>query len=420
MTEHVATAARFAFEATGAVEAFARIPSERPVLRMTPAGRTPWTRDGAAFHRDGGLAAAVREDGVLVVRTSRTAEVRVEPLLRPAYDESSRGRRLVLDEAGGFGVFPTRPGGTRTGAASVFALRPGDELWISVCPVRELSLRRATQQIAHEGRPRPFPAGAYPSTAVIEDAGRHCQVLALHAYFWRSGPRRLDLRAGRYALRRRPWTVARHEPSDPQEFARVREDVRRAGMEFVVYLSPRHSTAPDLDGEMRRVLDEYAVDGLYLDGIASDFRRCDEVLRRARAVLGPDRILYLNGSDEPFGTPRVRCPFLDAQADFVLRGDAGRGGLSRERFLRWAVSGRNVSNAVGVWCHYGSSGRLVPADRAPPADDIEAAVRNGVRLWRRSAWGKGLGEFDRLHQQAVAAAAAGTLSPPRRTPSSIG
>lgn len=420
MTEHVATAARFVFDAGGAVEAFARIPAERPVLRLEPEGRAPWTRDGATFHRDGGLAASVRADGVLLLRASRTAEVRVRPLLRPDYDESARGRRLVLDEAGGFGVFPTRPGGSRAGTESVFALRPGDELWISVCPARAPSPVRETQQIAHEGRPRPFPAGAYPSTAVIEDAGRHCQVFALHAYFWASGPRKLDLRAGRYALRRRPWTVARHDPADPQEFARVREEVRRAGMEFVVYLSPRHSTAPDLFEEMRRVLGTYAVDGLYLDGIAHDFRRCDEVLRRTREILGPGRILYLNGSDEPFGTPRVRCPFLDAQADFVLRGDAGRGGLSRERFLRWAVSGRNVSNAVGVWCHYGSSGRLVPADRAPPADDIEAAARNGVRLWRRSAWGEGLAEFDRLRQQAVAAMAAGTLSPPRRTPSSIG
>jgi len=377
--EIVVEPARFAFDERGGIEAFSRIPDERAVFRARVAGPPrAWTAD-------------VRDDGVLVVAARAATHVRVESLVDAAYDEAKSGRRVVLDERGGFGVYPTRAGG----GPETFALRAGDELWLAVFPSRRPSAVRATQQIAHEGRPRPFPRAAYPSRDVIDDAARHCHVFALHAYFWESGPRRFDLRAGRYALRRRPWTTARHVPSHPGHFARVKDDVRRAGMKLVVYLSPKHSTAPDLFDEMRRVLDEYGVDGLYLDGLGGDFRANDAVVRRARAILGPERILYLNASDEPFGTPRVFCPFTDAQADFVLRGDAGRGGLGLAKFLRFAVSGASTSGAVGAWCHYGSSGRVPLVERAPSARDVDAALAAGARLWRRSVWGaKALAEFD--------------------------
>ncbi len=394
----VVDAARFAFDASGWIEASARIPAERPVFLATieDGPRDAWNVESSKRLRRGDVDAVARDDGVLVLRALRRTRIRVEAAIRPIYDESARGRRLVLDERGGLGVYSTRTGGGPT----TYDLRVDDELWLAVFPSRRPSPLRETQQIAHEGRPRPFPDAAYPSREAIEDAARFCGVFALHAYFWESGPRRLDLRAGRYALRRRPWTTARHVPSHPDRFARVRDDVRRAGMKFVVYMSPRHTTAPDVFDEMRRVLDEYAVDGLYLDGLRrdgtrGDFRANDAAVRRARTVLGPDRILYLNASDEPFGTPRVFCPFTDAQADFVLRGDAGRDGLPLERFLRFAVSGRGVSNAVGVWCHYGSSGRPVLVERAPSARHVDAALAAGARLWRRSVWGAdALAKFD--------------------------
>jgi hypothetical protein len=374
MKQTTVAGGRFVFDGRR-IEVSARLPRERSLV-------------GVVLDHEEDVETTVRDDAVLVVTARRPTAVRVEARIKPQYDESARGRRLVLDESGGFGVYPTRPGGDPT----QYGLRADDELWIAAFPSRPPSALRERQQLAHEGRPR----GPHPSTAVIEDAARHCQVFALHAYFWASGPRRVDLRAGRYALRRRPWTTARHVPSDPDQFERVKEDVRRAGMKLVVYLSPKHSTAPDVFEEMRRVLDECGVDGLYLDGLGgADFRANDAVVRRTREVLGPDRILYLNASDEPFGTPRVFCPFIDAQCDFVLRGDAGRGGLPLDRFLRFAVSGRNVSNAVGVWCHYGSSGRPALVERAPSARDVEAALRSGARLWRRSAWGaEAVGAFD--------------------------
>jgi hypothetical protein len=55
-----------------------------------------------------------------------------------------------------------------------------------------------------------------------------------------------------------------------------------------------------------------------------------------------------------------------------------------EDFLRWTISGYNISNAVGYWCYYGSN-RPVQShyiDDVPTTEDIEAALRNEARIWR--------------------------------------
>ena len=221
----------------------------------------------------------------------------------------------------------------------------------------------------------------------------------LHAYAWNAVPPAERPFLRRLAGRRCAWLTERHEPALPAEFARVREQVRAAGMAFVAYVSPEHSRAPDVVAEMRRMVAAHDLDGLYLDGVAHDVLEHDRVVRAARELLGPSRILYVNVADQPLGTPSVPLWFVDSWADFVLRGASGRGGADRDSFLRYGVSGRNLSNAVGMWCWYRSSGRLVQRETPPPPEDVAAAARAGVRLWRRSqAWQRfpqALADFDR-------------------------
>ena len=367
--EVVTTGAVWRFAGADA-EAFQRIGVERPLVAL---------RGIDACERN------VRDDSVLVLRARRATEIAIDVRFEPTYRARHRGRFMVADDHGGVGVYPLRPRlVTRTASLRLDA---GEEAWISAFPPRPRSPLRESQRIAHEGRPTPFPDGAYPGVGVIAESAEHCQVFCLHAYFWRACDPADRPRIGRYAGRRCSWRTRRHEPDDPARFAELRDAVREHGMEFVVYLSPQHSRAPDIEFEMERVIEEYDVDGLYLDGVAADLPTLYRVVRRTREILGPRRILYLNATDQPFGTPRVYAPFVDAQCDFVLRGDAGRGGLSRDTFLRYAVSGRNISNAVGVWCHYGSAGRPVLRERMPGADDVCAAQAAGATVWRRSqAW----------------------------------
>lgn len=278
-----------------------------------------------------------------------------------------------------------------------------DEFWAAVFPGRPASPVRATQEIAHEGRPRPFPAAGLPSDEVLRDHARVCSIVALHAYFWKAPPRAFRPELGRYALRRAAWITERHEPHDPAEFARVRETTRQLGLDLVAYVSPQYSRAPDLFAECARVVTEYELDGLYLDGLPDGISTAHRTLRAIRNEVGDDRILYLNATDQPLGSPRVSCPFIDCWADFVLRGDAGRGGLSLDDFLAYPVRGSGASNAVGVWCHYGSVGGIpLPIERPPPDDAVRAARRHDVRLWRRSHWGpEALRRFDAAYEVAV-------------------
>ena len=365
------TGSTWHFGADGVVEVAQRIGALRPLFRLHCVGADVERR--------------VREDSVLVLRAARSVEVRIEPLFAPAHVARHRGRFMVLDEHGGFGVYPLRP--RLTTPTRSLRLAAGEEAWIAAFPPREPSPLREAQRVAHEGRPRPYPDGAHPDASVIAESAAHCDVFCLHAYFWKACDPADRPRVGRYAGRRCSWRTRYHEPDDPQRFAELRDAVHSSGMEFVVYVSPEHSRVPDIDVEMRRIVDEYDVDGLYLDGVSNDLVTLEGTVRRAREILGPDRVLYLNATKQPFGTPRVYAPFVDAQCDFVLRGDSGRGGLSRDAFLRWAVSGRNISNSVGLWCHYGSAGRPVLRERMPPEDDIRAAHAAGARIWRRSlAW----------------------------------
>jgi hypothetical protein len=161
---------------------------------------------------------------------------------------------------------------------------------------------------------------------------------------------------------------------------------------------------------MERILKEYEVDGLYFDGWCGhreDFRPGYHLMRRARAILG-DRLLYLHSSSEPFGNCRVYLPFVYTYADFVLSGEAGRFGLGLEEFLRYMVSGHQISNSVGMWCYYGSwSDEPGYHNVVPKAEHIEMALRNYVRLWRNTqAWSKkspgNLARFDREYYGGLA------------------
>jgi len=402
--EITTTGAVLRFDGRGVLHVDARLPVSRPLARVQIAARGAPVVElvtDEVHLRIGRVRATVRPDSVVRFAAAEPADIRVEPLFEPEYRARRRGRQILLDRRGGLGIYPLRPRAFGRRWLGTPGSGPDEEVWVAFFPPRPPSPRRLAEPLAHEGRPRPFPSGAYPGPGVIEDAARHCRIFALHGYFWDAAAPADRPRFGRYAGRRASWRTRRHEPAAPELYRELAQRVRVAGMQLVLYVSPQHMRAEDPLREIERVLGEFAPDGLYLDGVGYDLRTLDRVVRHTRRLLGDERVLYLNASDQPFRSVRVTCPFVDAWADLVLRGDSGRGGLSRDRFLRFAVSGRNVSNAVGHWCHYGSSGSPVPRDAPPAQCDITAALGHGVRLWRRGqAWtanGHDLTRFDDMY-----------------------
>ena len=113
-------------------------------------------------------------------------------------------------------------------------------------------------------------------------------------------------------------------------------------------------------------------------------------------ILGDNRILYVHCSIDPLDDGRIYCPFIDTYADYILRGEGGVWGLKLDDFLRWTLSGYNISNAVGYWCYYGSNEQQgydasTPKaykyiDTTPTTEHIDAALRNKVFIWREGGW----------------------------------
>jgi len=429
--EVVTTGAKFEVNRQGVVECWQRIPRDRHVLRISfaPTVGPFHIQKKDAFSctvscRAGTLT--FQGDSVVILKTEEKTKASFEGFFQPAYHFDKEGKWIVMDAEGGFGIYPVAKKQTSEPVLAKlpweisYAFAGGDETWVSVFPPRPFNRQRAFAALEHDGLPAEYSptqlegGGAYPGNDLIDAAAKHCKVYTLHAYIWQDAPedvkQRLTpiLHTEGYAGHPQPWLTPKHVPLDMQEFIRVRDEIHRCGMKMVVYLSPFYSSAPDLFAEMQRVLDEYKVDGLYFDGISMDFRKSYAVMRRTREILGDDRILYVHSSSDPLDDGRIYCPFIDTYADYTLRGEAGVWGLKLDDFLRWTVSGYNISNAVGYWCYYGSNrqqgyGAGAPKsgeyfDTVPTPESIDAAIRNRVFIWREGQqWSQskaGLAQFD--------------------------
>ena len=408
----------------GVLHVHQRIGVERELLSLAlDAHFAPWRIAQRTPFRcvlaGNGLTITVQGDSVLIFAPQQNMKLAFQGYFSPEYSEEVRGNRLLLDPKGGCGFFgiPPRPTQLEDGGAGVpwklgCHLARWDELWVSVCPPRPEDAKRLHESISHDIMYYLYKddelTGRYPSTESIKDMARYCRILAVHEEVWQDAPDWVEDPPGGAYEHPKPWETDRHVPVDATEFARMRDEAHRHGMKVVPYCSPYYSSAPDLYAEMERVLEEYQVDGLYFDGWAGsrdDFRPAYAMIRRAREILG-DRIMYLHSSAEPFGSVGVYPPFVFAYADFCLRGESNRGGMELDPFLRYTVSGHQISNTVGMWCHYGSMGESGYHFVVPTTADIEAALRNHVRIWRQTRmWRRfpeELARFDREYYGRLA------------------
>jgi hypothetical protein len=377
-TRVVATGAEFVIEKPGLIRCFQRIPERRaiaeielPLETLPPSAQR--RNDFACVYSTKGMSLTFQGDSLAIIRAEQDVKLRVKRLFKPAYQAEKDGKWLFIDGQGGFGIYPTatketgRPDAGQSVASIAYDLRKGEELWISVFPPRPYNWKRADEDLmAHEGNEAPY---TYPSTALIQSTARYCKVMVVHSWFWPGGDRE-------------PWKIPAFVPKDRQQFDRVRDDLHRAGMKMVPYFSPYYYSGKDFFAEVRRALDEYKVDGLYFDGVTMDFRTSYEIVRHSRAMLGDDRILFRHCTTDPLASARIYCPFIDAYSDYIYRGESGRAGLELDDFLRWTLSGYNISNAVGYWVYTGSTGKPGYVRQAPTREHIDAALRNEVRIPR--------------------------------------
>jgi len=374
----VATGAEFLLGADGRLRCFQRIPERREVAQIEfPKTVLPLTlkrrSDFACSIAGNGMRLFLQGDSLAIIQADKDVKLVYAGLFKPAYHADKQGNCLLIDGRGGFGIYPTGNHQTKTPDFDQkvwtieYDLKKGEETWLSVFPPRPYNWKRAYEDLAaHEGNEGPY---AYPSTELIRSTARFCKVMVVHSWYWPGGDKA-------------PWRIPRFVPNNMQQFHRMRDDIHRHGMKLVPYFSPYYYSGDDFFGEVRRALEEYKVDGLYFDGVTMDFRTSYQIVRRTRRMLGDDRILFRHCTSDPLRSNRVYCPFIDTYCDYIYRGEAGRAKLELDDFLRWTVSGYNISNAVGYWVYTGSTGKPGYVRQAPTAEHIDAALRHEVRIPR--------------------------------------
>jgi hypothetical protein len=409
-TRVVTTGSEFALDKDGRVRCFQRIPRWREVAAVSLPDTAPLKLEKrnnfACLFSAPGIAVTFQGDSLMIVRAARNLKLDIRGLFQPVFQSEKSGNWLFIDGEGGFGLYPSVPktpdthnlvhqgvkdrrGGTffvnkapspagdgGKGWSLSYTLAAGEELWISVFPPRPYNRKHADEVLmAHEGSVGPY---VHPSTALIESSAKHCRLMVVHSPIWPGGDRP-------------PWEIPSFVPKYRKEFDRVREDLHRFGMKMVPYMSPFYYVGGDFFFELRRAVDDYRVDGAYFDGVSLDFRKSYDFVRRSRQILGDDRILFTHCTADPLKSGVVYCPFIDTYSDYIYRGESGRSGMELDDFLRWTISGYHISNAVGYWVYTGSTAKPAaptkenPAGymrQAPTREDIDAALRNEVRLPR--------------------------------------
>lgn len=326
---------------------------------------------------DFGFNICIHGDSLLYLRAGRDASCRMRGQWVPEYSYSEAGNLLFLDRTGGYGqyVLPSAfPWGGRiiapepgvsfsaTGWETYLKLPVHRVLLACVAPPREFDWRSSEgDRIVHHFIQNRRPDGTwnyFPPDSTIKEYSRYGNVLVLHIWQRGAGPLRGNQVDNIETMRKAaPWASRFNVPLDEREFRRTIRVAQRLHMRVLPYLSPASfpGTSQEFLGELKRLMDVYAVDGFYFDGVSGDILEGYEIMKGARGVIGREKLLYVHVPSPILGTSYlegkyVYCPFIDTYANFILR--AEHIDTFNDVTLRYTISGYNISNSIGFVCNY--------------------------------------------------------------------
>lgn len=371
--------------ARGRIVCRARLPRERRVLTVGLAKgalagmRVRAKGSGAVIIRaDGGRTLLrINSDSLLHVSTERGGEVVLQSGMKPALRNIWLANLLCLDPEGGFGAYLIGDGPLmETKRNWIFTLQAKDLLVVSIFPPRPYPWKRSTEEVVVCHPPR-SAEGPYWERSEMEGIARWGNVLlpANEMQWWKH------------------WNMA-FEPRNARRWAQTIRWAHELGMRIFIYASPfyfyrgtryepwsdKYPEATIIPGvgngqnvelflaEIKRLMNTKAIapDGLYFDGIyAGSVARSYYLVRKTREILGDQRMLMLHTTGNPPGGAYVKgycsfiyCPFIDTYADYHYRGEGEGARFGHPDYLRYFVSGYNISNAIGLLCNY--DGTLSP------------------------------------------------------------
>ena len=309
----------------------------------------------------------VNGDSLFMFHAREAVRVEVTRAIPVGFEASHGSNHLILDELGGFGLYCSErnlydqyaPYG---GKVAVYDLPADAVLWVGVCPPKSYDWERSLRDnvVWHWSRETGYP----PDEELVSWAEwGNTALLQSEVMLWKD------------------WNLAFEPRLGPEEFARVRKTFHENGMRFMVYTSPAYffpgteyekeafnsfdnfTNWPPLNGEggnidaflgaISGVMEQHKPDGLYFDGqYYKDPAALYALARKSRAIVGEDGLLEWH-STAALGTGLCSLPQADAYLDFLLRGEAEDKQYENFDYLRYFVSGYNVSNTIGVLCNNG-------------------------------------------------------------------
>jgi len=358
--------------ATGEALFSQRIGHQRPLVALhlgRPLMGARLTHTGPGFARvtfeNPEATIRVNGDSLCMLHVREPLTVTVEGRIESAWSSSFGANHLVADEWGAFGLYcseRTLDDGSDPFAETVATYRLPAEavLWVAVCPPKPYDWERSLKDnvVWHWSNQL-----GYPPDETLRSWQPHGNIVLLQAevMLWKD------------------WNLDFVPRLGAEEFARVRKTLHDLGRRFIVYTSPYYflkgtalenwalNSFENFQGwppgtptgenmglfltAITRVMQEYQPDGLYFDGQYTDNPAALYALaRRAREIVGEQGILEWH-STGALGGEHCYLPQADAYVDFVLRGEGAQAWYGDFDYLRFFVSGYNLSNSIGVLCN---------------------------------------------------------------------
>ncbi len=312
----------------------------------------------------------VNGDSLFMLHVHEPLAVSVDRAIDIAWYGSHEANHLMADEWGAFGLFCSQQDiadhfDPFARSVARYDLPRDAVLWVGVCPPKPYDWDRSIKDnvVWHWSNQQ-----AYPSDRELQRWSRYGNIVLLQSelLLWKD------------------WNLAFVPRLGVEEFERVRATVHDAKMRFIVYTSPYYflkntalepqafNTFENFKGwppgtptgenmglflpEIRKVMTQYKPDGLYFDGQYIENPAALYALARgARSIVGEQGILEWH-STWALGSGRCYLPQADAYVDFILRGESCEKAYSSFDYLRYFVSGYNISNSIGVLCNNGAMG----------------------------------------------------------------
>lgn len=307
----------------------------------------------------------INKDSLMEIYSMKRNAVKINGFFMPKYQSQKNGNALLIDETGGMGIYPykglrnmemyTRE---RDGMDINYEMDSFSRLFVSVFPPRKFNYKQYFEDriyhrssVTGDGKLALYPV---PSDEELDYVRRFANILVLHETVWKGSrlARGLEIKTRKELYEDAAWCCYDYKPFNEKELERTIKKAHSLGMRVITYMSPFYSSAKGEEylDRVRYTIDTYGVDGIYFDGNSMDILESYQRVRDVRKIL-KDRLLYIHCSSDPMSSHNIYCPFIDTYADYILRAEWVKS--FSEHYLRYVISGFNISNTIGHICFTG-------------------------------------------------------------------